>query len=49
MHAHNASGFDTLIILNSSTCERKVVNLIKTGKGIISLKNFNGNVGYKPQ
>ena len=42
MHAHNGSGFDTWIILNNLPCDKHIVNIIKNGKGIISLKVFNG-------
>ena len=45
MHAHNGSGFDTWIILNNLPCDRHVVSdIIKNGKGIISLKVFNGYI-----
>ena len=43
MHAHNGSGFDTWIILNNLPCDKHIVgDIIKNGKGIISLKIFNG-------
>ena len=43
MHAHNGSSFDTWIILNNLPCDRhKCGDIIKNGKGIISLKLFNG-------
>ena len=50
MHAHNGSSFDTWIILNNLPCDisfvtiyRHIVgDIIKNGKGIISLKVFNG-------
>ena len=42
MHAHNGSGFDTWIILNNLRCDKHNVDIIKNGKGIISLKVFNG-------
>ena len=43
MHAHNGSGFDTWIILNNLPCDKHIVgDIIKNGKGIISLKVFNG-------
>ena len=43
MHAHNGSGFDTWIILNNLPCDKHIVgDIIKNGKGIISMKVFNG-------
>ena len=43
MHAHNGSSFDTWIILNNLPCDKHIVgDIIKNGKGIISLKVFNG-------
>ena len=42
MHAHNGSGFDTWIILKIFSCDKHIVDIIKYGKGIISLKIFNG-------
>ena len=47
MIAHNGSGFDSWIILNNLPEWCKIVNMIKTGKGIISLKIHNGNVDIK--
>ena len=45
MHAHNGSSFDSWIILNNLPCDRHIVgNIIKNGKGIISLKIFNGKI-----
>ena len=44
LHAHNGSGFDTWIILNNLPCDKHIVDIIKNGKGIISLKIFNGNI-----
>ena len=41
LHAHNESGFDTWIILNNLTCDKHIVDIIKTGKSIISLRVFN--------
>ena len=46
MHAHNGSGFDTWIVLNILPCDKHIVDIIKNGKGIISLKVFNGLI-YK--
>ena len=41
MHAHNGSGFDTLIILNNLPCDKHIVGDInKNGKGIFFLKNI---------
>ena len=45
--AHNGSGFDTWIILNNLPKECKIMNMIKNGKGIISLKIYNGMVDVK--
>ena len=43
LHAHNGSGFDTWIILNNLRCDKHIVgDIIKSGKGIIELKVFNG-------
>ena len=47
IHAPNGSGFDTWNILNNLTWERRVVDLINTGKGIISLKIFTGYISEK--
>ena len=44
MHAHNGPGFDTWIILNNLPCDKHIVDIIKNGKGIISLKIFNGYI-----
>ena len=44
LHAHNGSGFDTWIILNNLDCDKHIVTIIKNGKGIISLKIFNGYI-----
>ena len=53
IHAHNGSGFDTWIILNSLPCDKHIVDIIKNGKGIIELKVFNGlihkNIKQIPQ
>ena len=45
--AHNGSGFDTWVILNNLPEGCKIMNMIKNGKGIISLKIFNGMVNVK--
>ena len=48
MHAHNVSGFDTWNILNNLPCNRHIVgDIIKNGKGIISMKIFNGYIEKK--
>ena len=47
LHAHNGSGFDSWIILNNLPCDKHIVDIIKNGKGIISLKIFNGYIKKK--
>ena len=47
MVAHNGSGFDIWIILYNLPEWCSIVNMIKTGKGIISLKIHNGNIECK--
>ena len=42
--AHNGSGFDSCVVLNNLPQRRSVVKLIKNGRGIISMKIFNGYV-----
>ena len=44
MIAHNGSGFDSYVVLNNLPQWRSVVELIKNGAGIVSLKIFNGYV-----
>ena len=44
MHAHNGSGFDTWINLNNLPCDKHIVDVIKNGTGIISLRVFNGYI-----
>ena len=45
LHAHNGSAFDSWIILNNLPCDKHIVgDIIKNGKGIISLKIFNGYI-----
>ena len=44
MTGHNESSSDSYVILNNLPEGRNVVNLIKNGAGIISLKIFNGYV-----
>ena len=34
LHAHNGCGFDTWIVLNKLPCDKHIVKVIKTGKGI---------------
>ena len=41
LHAHSGSGFDCWIVLNILPCDKRIVNIIKNGKGIIELKVFN--------
>ena len=36
--AHNGSGFDRYVVLNNLPQRKTVVNLIKSGAGIVSLK-----------
>ena len=47
LHAHNVSGFDTWMVLNSLSCDKHIVDVIKKSKGIIELKVFNGYIGNK--
>ena len=42
--AHNGSGFDSHVVLKNLSRWRSVVNLIKNGAGLVSLKIFNGYV-----
>ena len=44
LHAHNGSGFDTWTILNYHLFDKSIVDNIKSGKGIISLKKLNGHI-----
>ena len=44
LHSHNGSRFDTWILINNLHCDKHIVNIIKNGKGIISLKIFNGYI-----
>ena len=45
MRAYNGSGFDTWIILNNLLCDKYIVgDIFKNGKGISSLKSFNGYI-----
>ena len=45
--AHNGSCFDSHVVLNNVLQWRNVVNLIKNGAGIVSLKIFNDCVNKK--
>ena len=47
LHAHNGSGFDTWVVLNNLTCDKRIADVIKNGKGIIELKVFNGYIQSK--
>ena len=47
LHAHNGSGFDTWVVLINLPCVKRIVNIIKNGKGIIELKVFNGYIQSK--
>ena len=44
LHAHNGSGFDLWIILNNLPCDKHIVDIIKNGKGNISLRVFKGYI-----
>ena len=44
LHAHNGSCVDTWIILNNLPCDKNFVDFFKNGKGIISLRVFNGYI-----
>ena len=44
LHAHNGSRFDTWMILNNLPCDIHIVDIIKNGKDIISLRIFNGYI-----
>ena len=46
MHAHIGSSFDTSIILKNLRCDKHIVDITKNGKGVISMKVFNGLI-YK--
>ena len=47
LKAHNRSGFDSYIVLNTLPQCRSVVKIIKNGAGIVSLKLFNGYADEK--
>ena len=44
LHAHIGSGFDTWIVLNNLSCDKRIVSILKNRKGIIELKVFNGYI-----
>ena len=44
MNAQNGCSFDIPIILNSLDCERNVCKIIKSGKGIFSMRILNAYV-----
>ena len=44
LHARKGSGFDKWIVLNNLPFDKRIVDVIKNGKGIIELKVFNGLV-----
>ena len=44
LHAHNGSGLNTWIVLNNLDCDMIIVDIIKNGKSVISLRVFNGSI-----
>ena len=40
LHAHTGSGFDSWIILKKISCDKHILDIIKNGRGIISLIFF---------
>ena len=44
LRAHNGSCFDTWVVLNDHSCDKRIVNIIKNGKSLIELKVFNGYI-----
>ena len=44
LHAHNGSGFVTWIFLNNLPCDKHIVDIIKNGKRINSMKIFSGYI-----
>ena len=44
VHAHNGSGFDTWVVLNNLPCDKHIVDVIKNGKGNISMRVFIGYI-----
>ena len=49
LHAHNGNAFDTWILIKNLPCDKHIVDINKNGKGIISLKIFNGYFEKKKQ
>ena len=47
MIAHNVSGFDSDVVINNLPHWRSIVELVKNGAGIISLRIFNGYIDEK--
>ena len=47
MITHNGSGFDSSIILDNLSEWCRITNMIKTGKGIINMKIYNGMCNVK--
>ena len=47
LHARNGNGFDTWIKLNNLPCDKHIIDIIKNGRGIISMKTFNGFLDNK--
>ena len=47
LHARNGSGFDTWIVLNNLSCDKRIGNIIENGRGIIELKVFHGYIAKK--
>ena len=44
LHANNGSSFDSWIIINNIPCDEHIVDIIKNGKSIISLRVLNGYI-----
>ena len=42
LHAHNGSGFDSWVVLNSPPSDKHIVVISKNGKRYFSLRDFNG-------
>ena len=49
LHAHNWSGSDTWIVLSNLSCDKRIVNIIKNGRGNIELKVFEEYKANKKQ
>ena len=43
-HAHNASSFDSWIVLNNLPYDWRIANINKNGKSIIEMNVFNGYI-----